>query len=426
MKKYFCCLGKGCLLLISCIILGTLLILAAYCIPKEAMLPNVRTSIETFEKEGIYYCLFDSPGSRLDNFTDVFMVGNTITSKGKGIIDDAMSNYRTSGSGLNNIQSLRAYVDNESISFWSYGRYWHGYLVFLKPLFTIFSYSQIRYLNVLFQVGLIAAICVALTKRGLARLCLPIVLVWYLLCPPAVMMSLQFSSVFYIAFGACLLIILFHKHFEKKGYPYFFIVVGAATSYFDLLTYPMLTLILPLVVVLAMQNDKNRKLVASLVSLVKCGVAWGVGFLGMWFGKWCIASLLTGADYISQSLSQIATRTSATTSAGEQVAITEGLKRSLETLLTPPVLFGLGLAAVLCIVLAVKKQKQVKFSFAGYVPFILLSLVPIVWLLITCNHSTVHFWFAYRNLAAVVFALFVGILVSIQTPALASAIPQSD
>lgn len=384
------------------------------------MLPNVKVSLETFEKEGVYYRLFDSQGSQLDNFTDAFMVGNTITSMGKSIVDDAMSNYRTSGNGLNNIQSLRAYVEDDSIGFWSYGRYWHGYLVLLKPLFTIFSYSQIRCLNVLFQVGLIAALCVALTKRGLARLCLPIILAWYLLCPPAVMMSLQFSSVFYIAFGACLLIALFHEHYEKKGYPYIFIIIGAATSYFDLLTYPMLTAVLPLAVILALQSGKNRRLSTSLIFLVKCGIAWGVGFLGMWFGKWCIASLLTGVNYISQSLSQIATRTSATTSAGEQVAITEGLKRSLEALLTPPVLLGLGLAAVLCIVLFVKKKKQIECSFINFIPFILLSFVPIVWLMITCNHSTVHYWFTYRNLAASVFALFTGLLVLIRYPTAAS------
>lgn len=426
MKRYFRCLRRSCLLMISCIILGTLLILLAYCIPKWAMLPNVKASLETFEKEGIYYRLFDSQGSQLDNFTDTFMVGNTITSKGKGIVDDAMSNYRTSGDGLNNIQSLRAYVEDDSIGFWSYGRYWHGYLVMLKPLFTIFSYSQIRYMNVLFQVGLIVALCVALAKRGLTQLCLPIILAWYLLCPPAVMMSLQFSSVFYIAFGACLLITLFHEHYKKKGYPYIFIIIGAATSYFDLLTYPMLTAVLPLAVILALESGKNRRFFASFIFLAKCGTAWGAGFLGMWFGKWCIASLLTGVDYISQSLNQIATRTSATTSAGEQVAITEGLKRSLETLFTPPVLFGLGLATVLCIVLFVKRQKQIEFSFINVIPFILLSLVPIVWLLITCNHSTVHYWFTYRNLAASAFALFTGILALIRSPSAAPIKPQND
>lgn len=412
--KYFFYEG---ILLLSCIVFGTMLMIAVYCIPRDVMWENVKDSVGTLEKEGLYYCVLDTVNSRLDNFTDAFMIGNVITSRGKGIIDDAMCNYRTSVSGMNNIQSLRAYVDHNPTGFWSYGRYWHGYLVFLKPLFTIFNYSQIRWLNMILQSIIIVSVCTLMKKREMTWFCVPLLVTWYLLCPLALMMSLQFSSIFYISFVACLVILLLHEWLDSKYYPYFFMVVGTATSYFDMLTYPTLSLLMPLTLVIVLRSRHKAKVLTPLVTMINYGVSWVVGFLGMWIGKWCMATLLTGADFISQSFSQVLVRISSTTMNGDAIALTTGLQRSANALLTSPVPLVLLLAVGVCVILLAINQKSMDCRIENMYPYILIACVPIMWLLITCNHSSIHFWFTFRNLAASVFALLMGLIAQINQSA---------
>ena len=51
-----------------------------------------------------------------------------------------------------------------------YARYWHGYLLFLKPLLLFFSLSDIRMMNAALQLILAAGVLLlAFRKRGLRR-----------------------------------------------------------------------------------------------------------------------------------------------------------------------------------------------------------------------------------------------------------------
>ena len=47
----------------------------------------------------------------------------------------------------------------------TYGRYWHGYLVILKPLLFIFNYYQIRWLNTIIGCSLISIIMIGFYKN---------------------------------------------------------------------------------------------------------------------------------------------------------------------------------------------------------------------------------------------------------------------
>lgn len=47
-----------------------------------------------------------------------------------------------------------------------YPRYWHGYLVFLKPLLFFFSYPAIRYIIMFLQFGLFLLLVVKLAEKN--------------------------------------------------------------------------------------------------------------------------------------------------------------------------------------------------------------------------------------------------------------------
>lgn len=76
------------------------------------------------------------------------------------------------------------------------------------------------------------------------------------------MMSLQFNSVFMVTFTAMLIIAYRNEKWKDKPlyiWGVFFLIIGAFTSYLDLLTYPLVTLGLPILLWFSLNYSGNLK-----------------------------------------------------------------------------------------------------------------------------------------------------------------------
>src|SRR5699024_6133658 len=67
----------------------------------------------------------------------------------------------------------------------AYPRYWHGNLIFLKPLLVVFDYKDILTLNMLGELLLMLWIAQLLVQRNLRHLLLPMTLAFGMLTPVA-------------------------------------------------------------------------------------------------------------------------------------------------------------------------------------------------------------------------------------------------
>lgn len=403
-------------IMITCIIIGFLLMLAVYLIPVDKLWGNVYTSLETFEREGINFSLQNTPGTTLDNFTDSFMVTNVIYIGSKGSLDDAMSNYRVKVEGGNNIDALRTYLEGGDYTVWSYSRYWHGYIVLLKPLFLLFNYPQIRSINTFFHILLMFAICIALIKRNKGIFCIPLALTWYTLSPPTVMQSFQYSAIFNITFLACLAILVFHEYLENKRYVAFFLIVGALTSFIDLLTYPVLTISIPLTMILILRHGNSSGFKKTMTDIASYVTSWVSGYSIMWAGKWILSTILTERDVLTNALEQVKYRMGNSITADYSIAFATGLKKCADTLITRSSVFVMVICFFICILILIKNRQNISFKFTNFVPFILIAIIPVIWLLLTNNHTANHFSFTYRSLTATVFALYSGFLIPVILP----------
>lgn len=121
-----------------------LLMTLAHCIPNSMVAYHQETSktILSMESEWLWFGnFFGVDAGRLDNTTDNIMVDGVI------IQDDGMS-------------PLQA-----AMSVNGYSRYWHGYLVFLRPLMIWLNYWQIRYVNMFVFFLLVCAVFRLIGKR---------------------------------------------------------------------------------------------------------------------------------------------------------------------------------------------------------------------------------------------------------------------
>lgn len=48
-----------------------------------------------------------------------------------------------------------------------------------------------------------------------------------------------------------------------------------------------------------------------------------------------------------------------------------------------------------------------KKMYLKNIHFLLIAIIPFVWYMVLANHSYVHYWFTYRELAIFIFAILV-------------------
>ncbi len=146
------------IIILVSIFLGTCLLYLSYKIPHSNMEKNVYKSYQVFEKEGDHPAVINQlkEQSRLDNFTDALMLLNTITDSNISTLKQCLLVYRYGDLYALPINTLKKISNHEKVTeIVSYPRYWHGYLIVLKPLVSIFNYKQIRLINGLFQMLII-------------------------------------------------------------------------------------------------------------------------------------------------------------------------------------------------------------------------------------------------------------------------------
>lgn len=408
--KYLKLSGKLCMLLCGSLLAGLLLLWCAFLLPEGSIMNHAVSSAETFSYEGIDAAVGYAYSERLDNWTDALMIGNACYQKeGAGALERAAAAYRPDYRGENPIASLEAYMKSQDgVGAIPYPRYWHGYLVVLRPLLMVTDYMGIRTMNTIaFAVVLLVLIGVILRKKQW-ELLLPLGATILFLRPLSVVHSLQFSTVFYPMMLSVIACIVFQKWvLRDEHFVYLIFMNGVCIGYLDLLTYPAASLGVLLTVLMILQ--KHVKVAERIWQLLLSSVAWGFGYFGMWGGKWFISSAILHQNVLSDALSQAQVRVSG--SYGEHhfsrvMVFARNLGAGFIGVLVPAAIFF-----VLLTVFMLWRRRECLKTREGWmavtsraIPYLLICLIPFVWYSIFTNHSYIHIIFTYRTLAAAVCA----------------------
>ena len=412
-RKSFGKAGLKCFVcLLLSVLAGILLMTCVYILPTGRMLTQADRSLPIFENEGTSFCWApEEKSARLDGFTDAIMLQTAVYAQDENPMKAAMRNDRMefSEGKLDPAGSLKQYVyGNRSGYVVDYARYWHGYLLFLKPLLLFFSLSDIRMMNAALQLILAAGVLLlAFRKRGL-RLALPMGLALLVLNPVSTALSMQFSSVYYLTLLGLLIMLLTESWDRSWGY-LVFLFLGIGTAFFDFLTYPACAVgtCLALQALMSRADGKTR-----LLKTAGSGAAWAFGYGGMWSGKWLAASLITGNSVMRDAVEQAQYRSGGeVTAAKGGVSATFGtvLGRNLGVLANPAAAVIVLALLGLLVWLLVTKRCRFALERASLLSLAIAFAVPFVWYFLLRNHSLVHCWMTYRNLSAAVFALSGGL-----------------
>lgn len=382
---------------LSMVLAFTLIMIGVASIPQSAVEENVKASGTTFEQEGVY------PGSprmfMYDNYTDVLMLNGIYSEETGHPVWFGMMNYVWLDSSYRflpgTLRKLTEPEEAKTLHSHNYGRYWHGYEMFLKPALCILDIQGIRLLNYALLFALLVWVIYLLYDRcGWAA---SLSLLACLLAMNFVMIprSLQYSSMFYISFVSMIVVLLKPKLTGTLGNTGLtFFIIGGITVFIDYLTTPQLSLGLPLLAAL-LAYPKPR----AYRYVVTASATWILGYASLWISKWIVGTCLTRQDFFAIALKHVEERASIDY---------DGVSWTLGTLASQcwsglsemgiawlPVVIVLLIVSLLTYSLVAPQQRQ-RWEDLGWM-WIVWLIVP-VWYLVLRNHTIEHFFFTWRAL----------------------------
>ena len=414
---------KGIILFVLLVLIGVFLLAASLFLPKGVIHNNVYFSVDTFNNEmDLPRSIPDYPMSMLDNNTDAWMLLIADYHASDGSLADQLflgqyAVYDENKSGLVGMDSIGSLQAEEVLRVGEYPRYWHGWLFPLRLSLCLFNYSGIRMMNVVILTVLFAITVMSIERTKQRETLIPFLISFAILMPAALPLCMAYMISTCIALIASALILQYRERIDALiGIRLYFMLIGAITAYSEFLQFPLITLGFPLVFLLAVRG-KAQSSKRDIMDTFLCVFAWGCGYFGMWAAKWLLASLFTSRNVIKDATHQISIRFSSTGDGQTNMTISrlDAVIRNLEVLNRRPVILMLLSSTVfytirlICLQVLPEPNEKKTIAIQRIAPFLLLSLLPFVWILLLANHSYIHFHFTYRVFSVTVFAFLSGL-----------------
>lgn len=264
MKKF----SKFLVVFVSLLAILVRLLIVSCSFPSSAIKENVKSSSITLTHEGnrkVCFIMNKFQYQEFDNYSDSLMINTAYSIDSKMPIYSAFTAKKDyipgvtktiSEDNIGELKSNSKYEKHDEVSeladtvngvgeeSFEYAKYWHGYLMILRPLLLVFDYQQIR----VFLTFILACLAIFVTN-AIAEKKDKIVASLFLLSLVSVEyfyigLSLLNSIMFLIMMISSLVII---KRYEKiKDFGLFFFIIGMCVRLFWVIRYPINYFRLPL------------------------------------------------------------------------------------------------------------------------------------------------------------------------------------
>ncbi len=382
-------------------------------IGKDAMKKNMISSAEKMCENTIGVELMKGvPASQLDRYADSIWLNIAWNSDGSDPLSSAMwsSFYlRRDVSDKNGVNfDLFEAVNTDPEKNYEYLRYWHGPVSLIRFFHLFTDVSGMYLINAVLIFAIYAGLIILMWKKGLIKEALCLIVSLLMAGVIFVPFCLEYVYNFYIVGIVSILTVIWGTKGEYKKVFTLFLITGMATNFFDFLTTEILTLLIPLLLLLAIRSRKDEKdeKPTLLGMSAKSAILWGIGYCGMWIMKWIVAAMVLGINTLPYVTGHISQRIG-TSSVSEGNPI-KALIANLITIL--PVSIGdmwavftlIALIVLICFIIVYKK-KNIKKEYL--ILYGIIALIPYIRYMVMNDHSTVCFEFTYRSQMATVLAI---------------------
>lgn len=380
----------------------------AYLIPVSAIRDNLISSSYTLEQENLYPVSFGNKYSTQtffvrDQYSDCIMLNIAASGEKMSAAEAAITAKRIQRDygGDDMPRYIREVLNGGKPDQW-YDWYWHGYMVFLRPLLTVFDYSQIRWFNSSLFLLLLLWSVLLIARRINRTSAILFVAVLMLMHFEVMPYTLMYAS---IGFGTLLSIIVllsFPTIFAtNKNDLLAFFVIGAWTVFVDLLSTPVLTLGIPLTIWLLWKERNTENIEKTLFKqVIVLSIMWILGYSLLWVSKWGLCAITYDPDVLENAMSH-AYKWSGNNPESGRLFMSIGVIKKYIALIWSFnwIWIIVAYALILC------WKKKVEGFLMKNLWLLLIACIPIVWSLVLVNHTFVHFGFAWRQIGVALMAM---------------------
>ena len=157
------------------------LLLADYALPGEPVRDHVYDSAVKIAGEGLYPEYLNFKLFQMDNYTDTIMLTEAASADEAPPLTAMMTNTAYNVDNFETLaDDLQWYIERDwaagaqrtdapALVPFSYARYWHGYLIWLRPLLLVTDITGVRVVQYLVLAALFAAVAVLLRQSKWLR-----------------------------------------------------------------------------------------------------------------------------------------------------------------------------------------------------------------------------------------------------------------
>ena len=386
------------------------LLCAAAAVPVSAIRDHLLSSSDKLAVHAPHEKTINSLySSTCDNYADAVLLGIAASMTPENPVRSAL-NTRYYDDDYGPAVGIRAILNGAEPNR-DYTRYWHGSLVFVRPLLAVTDLTGIRIAGSVLLCLLLAADSGWLICRKHKAAAVFLFVSAALIHLPFVFTTVEYQSVFLIVLAVLPLYVRFAE--EPRTLVILSAGVGTLTAFLDFLTAETLTLLVPLTMAFFIHAEKGvlpdeKK---SLLQTIACGAAWAGGYLLTFAVKWAAASAVLGHSVTGTALQAAGERM---TGSSEGISTPIGmiffawganlsrLVPTAEQISIAGMLCWAGLFACVCILLYRSDTRTHNLPRAA---MLLIAAIPFVRFAVLRNHSCLHDFFTYRALMSSIMAL---------------------
>ena len=376
---------------------------AAALIPQGRIAGNIARSLPGFVNEGTYPRLKEgSSSATLDNFTDSLTMMEVLGMNDRNL-GAVFSNplYLQKTDPMESLVNYAAHPDLEPDGY--YVRYWMGFRVSLRLLFSFFNYSQIRRINLLLLAGLAALSMVSVAKHVNIPSALGLGICLLLMRPLIIARSFQYSTCFLIALSAMPLVPGICQRKLLSGL--FFLLLGMLTQFFDFYSVPALTLCLPLLYLLAIQATSGQT--ARVGEAACAALSWLGGYVLFWLEKLLLASAFSPLDGLQNGFDEFLywMKPRSDSVGGCLGSVFRNVGRTVCPNPYAALVLGALVLALILYAFGLIRRGRLDGKRVWNPALVFTTVIPFLWMCIAARPTAHHAFFQYRSLAAVFWGL---------------------
>ncbi len=396
------------------VILWGLLIVSS-CIPNSAIKRNMlKSSLSYSEKDPFSFGNSGRYSSISDNYADSILLNVMWNIKSNHPVVSSLDTKYYDGEEYGENWGLYQAVNGTKANT-DYTRYWHGSVIFIRPLMLFTDVNGVKIIGFIALLFLIAVTTTILIvrKHYFAATALIISLIgiqfWN------IRLTLDYIPAFMVCFTLCPLYVLLEKKCDL-ALTTLSVAGGVMISFFDFLTVETVTILVPLALVFIIRTDEKRlgSFKGNFALTIKCGLCWGFCYVITYIVKWTAASIATGENKFSTAFSAAGVRLygeNGETDMSLYKQISSAVAANLSTLFggterieTGKIIIGiLAVAFIFGGIFYLFRSKKKNSSLS--LTLLVIMAVPYIRYMALNNHSYLHEFFTYRAQITVILCL---------------------